>query len=386
MPNVGPGFYQKLLEVADAVQMKPEDILNVMAVESGINPTAHNPGGDASGLLQFMPATLRNLGFQGSHADFRSLSAEDQLDYVKKLILSNMRYNGAPFTSAAQYYVANFLPVALKLPGIRANDPQTIIVAKNPDQPHLPGISTQQEAIFYKSNPGLDFDHDGVITYGDIQNVLKRAAGGKNFQQALAQMQQATGYSPHEAPPSMVATKDDFYQKMRDKYEGQGEDVYSELGAPEQAAPEQAPDLEQVLEQYLQQIAASEKPLKRLYKKFLPGNHMTIQIAAPTFTDEVEFARILCSVLDTELLATAFTHTNGKRVEVQCAVFGPEVECVEATRQLVDATAQAFEQATRKVGGIKITTKLLMNKTSSYKQISLHTAESNYRKFLLKFV
>lgn len=380
MPNVGPGFYQKLLEVADSVQMKPEDILNVMAVESGISPTAHNPGGDASGLLQFMPATLRNLGFRGTHAEFRTLSAEDQLDFVKKLILSNEKYNGGPFRSASQYYVANFLPLALKLPGIRAEEPSTIIVAKNPDKPHLPGISVQQEAVFYRSNPGLDFDHDGLITYGDIQNVLKRAAGGKNFQQALAQMQKATGYSPHEAPPSMVATKDDFYKRMRDKYKGQ--DMYGGLGVSEESAS----GVEQVLEQYLHQIAASEKQYKKLYKKFLPANHMTIQIAAPTFTDQVEFARILCSVLDIELLATAFTHTNGKRVEVQCSVPGPEAECVEATRQLTESTAQAFELATRKLGGIKVTTKLMMNKTSSYQQISLHTAESNYRKFLLKFV
>src|ERR1700688_1273854 len=109
-----PSFYQKLLEVSNDVQMKPEDLLNVMAVESGIDPTAHNMGGNASGLLQFMPSTLKNLGFQGTHGDFRQLSAVDQLDYVKKLILGNMRYNGGPFRSAAQYYVANFLPVALK--------------------------------------------------------------------------------------------------------------------------------------------------------------------------------------------------------------------------------------------------------------------------------
>src|ERR1700686_4094058 len=119
MVVMDPDFYKKLLEISSEVQMKPEDLLNVMAVESGIDPTAHNQNGNASGLIQFMPSTLKNLGYQGSHADFRKLSSVDQLDYVKKYVLDNMKYNGGPFTSAAQYYVANFLPVALKLPGVQ---------------------------------------------------------------------------------------------------------------------------------------------------------------------------------------------------------------------------------------------------------------------------
>lgn len=380
MPNVGPDFYKKLLEVSSDVQMRPEDLLNVMAVESGINPTAHNANGNASGLLQFMPATLKGLGFQGTHADFRNLPAENQLDYVKKLILGHMKYNGGPFTSAAQYYVANFVPVALKLPGIKAGDPQTILVARNPDRPHLPGVGIKEEKSFYNSNQGLDFDHDGVITYGDIQNVLKRATSGKDYRTAIAQMQENTGYLPSKAPPSMVATKDNFYGKYLDKFKGHENDWYQS----EQNAP--ANDIAGIIDTYLRQIAASEKQYKKLYRKFLPANQMTIQVAASSFTDAVEFARILCSVLSTELMATAFTHTNGRHVEVECSIPGPEKECIEATRQITESVATAFETATRKIGGIKITNKFIMNKKSSYDKIDLHTAESNYRRFLLKFV
>lgn len=383
MPNVGPGFYPKLLEVAAAVQMKPEDILNVMAVESGINPAAHNPGGDASGLLQFMPSTLKQLGFKGTHADFRNLAAEDQLDYVKRLILGNMRYNGGPFTSASQYYVANFLPVALKLPGIKREDPETVIVAKNPDHPHLPGISTHQEQIFYNSNPALDANHDGVITYGDIQQVLQRAAGGKNFQSALAQMKASTGYTPSaKAPDSMVASKDDFYKKYNEWYKGHSGDVYQQLGQPSGTSPE----VEQMLNSYLQQIAASERKSKKLYKKYLPKNYLTIQIAAPSQTDAIEFARVASSVLDIELLADCTTCSNGRRVELECVSYGPPEECFALAQQLTEATAQAFETATSKLGGLKVTTKFLVNKRSSYQQLSPKTAEIQYRTFLLKFV
>jgi hypothetical protein len=351
-----PTFYQKLLEVSNDVQMKPEDLLNVMAVESGIDPTAHNQGGNASGLLQFMPSTLKNLGFKGTHADFRQLNGVDQLDYVKKLIQSNMKFNGGPFTSAAQYYVANFLPIALKLPGIKNGDPNTIIVAKNPDKPHLPGISTHQESIFYNSNPVLDADRDGAITYGDIQTVLNRAANGKNFRSAVAQLQNTTGYQPGKEAPSMVASNKP------------SNNVYN------------------ILDRYLQQISAADRSNKNIYKKLLPNNDILIRVFADSKTNAVEFCRILTTALDEELLATAFTHVNDSQVEVQCSIAGPAEICFDTVKQLTESITEAFEIATKKIGGIKVKTDCVMNKKSSNHEIDLKTANSQYRKFLLKFI
>jgi len=357
MPVMDPEFYQKLLEVSNDVQMKPEDLLNVMAVESGIDPTAHNTGGgNASGLLQFMPSTLKNLGFKGTHADFRRLDAVDQLDYVKKLIQSNMKFNGGPFTSAAQYYVANFLPVALQLPGIKQGDPNTIIVAKNPDKPHLPGVSIQEEKLFYESNPVLDADKDGTITYGDIQTVLNQAAGGKNFRTALAQLQSATGYQPGKAAPSMLATNKP------------SNNVYN------------------ILDRYLQQVAAADRSNKKLYKKLLPNHDIVIRVYADSNTDAVEFARILTTALDEELSASAFTHTDNNHVEVHCNIVGPADACFETVQEFTTSLVEAFEVATKKIGGIKVKTACFMNKKSSYREIDLKTANLQYRKFLLKFV
>jgi hypothetical protein len=354
-----PGFYQKLLEVSSEVQIKPEDLLNVMAVESGIDPTAHNANGNASGLLQFMPATLKGLGFHGTHADFRKMSSIDQLDYVKKLILNNMKYNGGPFTSAAQYYVANFLPVALKLPGIKEGDPSTIIVAKEPRAPHLPGISTHQESDFYNANPSLDFDKDGAITYGDIQSVLNRATAGKNYRSAIAQLQNSTGYKPSNTSPSMLA----HLQKTPP-----------------------ANDVMSILNRYLQQVAASERNSKKLYKKYLPKNQLVIGVTAPTYSEAVEFSRVLSSALDEDLLADAFVHTDGQKVEVECCIHGPQEYCIEAVRQLTASLAKVFEIATKKVGSIKVNTQFFMNKKSSYQPISLKASSSEHRKFLLKFI
>jgi hypothetical protein len=53
---------------------------------------------------------------------------------------------------------------------------------------------------------------------------------------------------------------------------------------------------------------------------------------------------------------------------------------------MVEAVAEAFKDATVKVGSIAVKTKQIMNKKSSYQPISPKTADTNYRKFLLKFI
>ncbi len=139
------------------------------------------------------------------------------------------------------------------------------------------------------------------------------------------------------------------------------------------------------LNKYLQQIAASEKSNKKLYKQFLPSNSMTISIQAD-YTDAIEFSRILCTALNEELMADSYTHVDGDNVEVQCTIPGPSQECFNTVSQLTQAIAEAFKVATVKVGGIDVKTKFFMNKRSSYQQISLNTATTQHRKFLLKFI
>lgn len=143
-------------------------------------------------------------------------------------------------------------------------------------------------------------------------------------------------------------------------------------------------DLSNVLNKYLQMVAASEKPNKKLYKKFLPKNDMVISIQSD-YDSSVEFARILCAALDEELLADSFTHTDGQSVDVQCSIHGPTLSCFEAVQHVTAAVKDAFKKATGKIGGIEVNTQFIMNKKSSYQQISLNAATTQYRKFLLKF-
>lgn len=147
-----------------------------------------------------------------------------------------------------------------------------------------------------------------------------------------------------------------------------------------------SPNVESILEGFLQEVRASERNNKKLYKKFLPSQNIVIAVNGPTYTDAIEFSRILCTALDEELMARAFIHTDNEIVEVDCTISGPAINCFEAVKQLTNSLAQAFKKATIKVGGIHISTSCIMDKKSSYQEITLHAAQNNYRRFLLKFV
>ncbi len=406
MANLGANFYPKLVQISSELGMQPEDLLTVMVSESGVNPGAFESKFHGSGLLGFMPDTLKGLGYQGTWRDFTQLTGQDQLDYVKKLVQNNMRLNGGPFTSAAQYYVANLWPVALKLPGIRQGDPQTAFIEANPQTVSDPQtgkqyskkyydlgfrISPSSEAAAYKYNPLFHGSVPGAITYGDMMKQVDKTRQTPTYQKVLAALKQSGGGQPD---------KDDLFQSYLSRYKDQGDDIFKELGTPKPPAPAASPatttpqatvpatsnDLDNVLTKYLQQVSSSEKSNKRLYKKFLPTNHLVIGVQADNYTDAVEFSRILCSVLDEELMANAYTYTNGQVIEVGCKIAGPLEDCAEAVKELAEATSEAFQLATAKIGGIKIKTGCIMNKKSSYQQIDIKSANSQYRKFLLKFI
>src|SRR5574338_479992 len=149
MANLGANFYPKLVQIASEVGMRPEDLIAVMVSESGMNPGAVEKKFKGSGLVGFMPDTLKGLGFKGSWEDFIKLSGEDQLDYLKKLLNNFRSLNGGPLTSAAQYYTANLWPVALKLPGIRNGDPKQPIIEAHPETVKDPKSGKEWSKKYY---------------------------------------------------------------------------------------------------------------------------------------------------------------------------------------------------------------------------------------------
>jgi hypothetical protein len=355
MPNLGAKFYQKLVKVCSELNMAPDQILNVMVLESGLNPSAHNKNGNASGLVQFMPDTLHGLGFKGSDASFRELSAEKQLDYVKKLVQTGMQFNGGPFKSAAQYYVYNFWPVGLKLKDVKSGNPDAPIVEKNPEYVVKNGtkyskkylevgykISISMEHGAYVANPGLDINKDGRITYGDLQAVLNRTAKQDVYKQALQEMQASTGYNP-----SSIKHK----PMLSDNTHGQHGNILDEL---------------------IQRIASDNS---KLYKKYLPINSITIKIASNSIINNIEFARILCLALDENLQSKSFTHSNYSQTEVECNINSDLDLSLKTITQLSGVVANEFDNTIR----------IECVEGKSYlPTINLKFALNNYKQFMFK--
>ena len=147
--------------------------------------------------------------------------------------------------------------------------------------------------------------------------------------------------------------------------------------------------LDSLMDKYLQemQVAAyTTYDLKKLYKQALPNHNILIQISAPDYSSAIEFSRVLTAALDEDLLSASYPHTDGHYVEIECSIAGPEKECCDAVHQMTQAVAEAFRDATVKIGGIAVKTKQFTNKKSSYQPISPRTADTNHRKFLLKFI
>src|SRR5262245_49911940 len=81
-----PHFWLELQAVAARLKTHPEWLLNVMASESLLDPSARNslPGQTASGLLQFIESTAQSMGT--TTAAIRRMSPVEQLHLVERYL------------------------------------------------------------------------------------------------------------------------------------------------------------------------------------------------------------------------------------------------------------------------------------------------------------
>jgi phosphatidylserine/phosphatidylglycerophosphate/cardiolipin synthase-like enzyme len=182
--DLSDGFFAAMHTIAATLGTQAEFMLAVMNSESGIRASAHNPNGHASGLIQFMPATLRGLGWTQGHEAFRRLTADEQLPFVERYYLPHVRQG---LNSTARLYQTTFLPATLG----RGSEPDTVIV----DIHHNDNVSA------YAPNRGLDRRGDGRILVGDLTAFVERAKRSERWSEALARLQAA---SPGPVPPAPV--------------------------------------------------------------------------------------------------------------------------------------------------------------------------------------
>lgn len=165
--DIDDAFFPELDEVAaflstDDSHVNPVDMLCVMYSESGARATARNPAGNASGLIQFMPATLEGLGWKKGHEAFRKLSATEQLAYVKKYYAP---YKGHLHTIAG-LYTATFLPALVK----HADNPDYVLTAKG-----------GQLGWAYAPNAALDSNGDYRIQVSEMSAAVRKNCAGARW-------------------------------------------------------------------------------------------------------------------------------------------------------------------------------------------------------------
>ena len=167
--DIDDRFFAELRAVARDIGTDPLDLLKVMYAESGVRAEAHNPNGGASGIIQFMPATLQNLGWSDPAA-FRRLTATEQLPFVRRYY----RPHKGRLASVAQIYVANFLPALLS----HADDQDYVLVQRG-----------GQLGWAYTANASLDANGDYAISVRELEIAVIRNTMGVRWDELVERME-----------------------------------------------------------------------------------------------------------------------------------------------------------------------------------------------------
>lgn len=100
---------EKLNQVAGVLNVNPDWLYKLIDFESSWNPQAINKKTIAAGLIQFIPSTAKELGFNDSIDLIKKLPGiNEQLEYAVKPYLIKYR----PFVSPQSLYMAVFYPAA----------------------------------------------------------------------------------------------------------------------------------------------------------------------------------------------------------------------------------------------------------------------------------
>ena len=147
--RVSPEFRVKVLEIAAALQCDASHLMACMAFESGrtFDPAIRNKQSGATGLIQFMPSTARELGT--TVEELAALSAVDQLAYVYAYLKP---YLGR-LTTLADVYMAILWPSA---------------IGKSENSVIFPAGSRA-----YLQNRGLDVDNDAAVTKAEAASFVE---------------------------------------------------------------------------------------------------------------------------------------------------------------------------------------------------------------------
>lgn len=152
-PHLTDSFYKKVVKIAKELNCSPDSLMAVMNAESGIKATAKNPNSSATGLIQFMASTAKELGT--TTEALKNMSEEQQLKYVEKYLKNMKKVAGLKkkdFVDAGTLYALVFLPG-------RAG--QEV-------------LTTSEEKYYAANYKVLDHNSDGKITKSELNAQVNR--------------------------------------------------------------------------------------------------------------------------------------------------------------------------------------------------------------------
>ncbi len=139
----GDAFNRRVVEIANGLGCDPNNLMAVMAFETGatFDPAVTNAAGSgATGLIQFMPRTAEGLGT--TTKKLAKMSGLEQLEFVEKHFRSVA--GSGPLPQLSDVYMCVLLPSAIG----------------KPDSHVLFSKGTKA----YDQNKGLDVNGDGFVT------------------------------------------------------------------------------------------------------------------------------------------------------------------------------------------------------------------------------
>lgn len=172
-PDLDSAFYNRMAEVAQRIASADQDpkevearILCVCMSESGVHAAARNPSSEASGLIQFMPSKLQDLGWHSGPENFRRLSAADQVPFVEAYFWPAR----GKIVSTAAAYVWTFLPADLQL----AADPNAVLVQKG-----------GRRSWAFAQNSAFDANGDAKIVVRELDKAIERQCRGPRWEEIV---------------------------------------------------------------------------------------------------------------------------------------------------------------------------------------------------------
>jgi len=160
------------------------------------------------------------------------------------------------------------------------------------------------------------------------------------------------------------------------------------VGLPAENTIEKAPEAKEddgFLSSLIRKIEEFIMSIALLKNKDMIKNSYVILVNSNNKENSVEFARILSMAIREELKENADIHFDGDNVEIQVNA-SKNGDVKGALSQLSDAISEAFIEATKKIGGVKVNSYIMENQISKYAKIEDEILDKYYRQFHIKFL